>query len=622
MDKLLNTLWGGDHGADSKVEFRPSATALGRLPQFWPMNRFEGPTSTALKSHTKKANKFLIHQEKRILFAISEGKYERAAFIWMLLLKRSVSYQLVLLNRTVKPWYFKYSVTDVHKLFMELRRHCMKWDLEMVLQRVYLDKGMEKYGIPNGKLRPIGAPTLVSKMISKAVTDMVYYIHRSELKSWQHGYRLEQGCFSALYQVWQHIFVDKKEYIYEFDFRSFFNTVPHEYVKEALLRRSELLCNLALSLIRNVRYIFNKLEKESELVIMPKLEFPKEHNLNKAEISNRREAIEKSQNFTKKLPIILRNGVPQGLPISPLLATLALEVTSTPKNLVMYADDGLIFGDNEDERNKWFEELEFNGISTASEKTGRVENEFRFLGTDWNIKERWVKYENHILKWSKEEESILNDHKRIRSWFKRVASVYGAKPTEWTWEIDKNSWIMRFPINLRSDPVKYLLVLTHSYLSAVRETFGFKEKDWDPTKAYTGYKFFPSVNKIFSISASSSKCCADFLRQWKQLNLPKEMVKETLRKSVEKIKLSKGQQRKLEKLMDSPVLYEAVLDDMANKQREKRRPKINKLGRSHIRSNAHKVIINGDLLKRYEFVIFSKYVEQRNAVLTPFKIIW
>ena len=146
--------------------------------------------------------------------------------------------------------------------------------------------------------------------------------------------------------------MDKKEYVYEFDFRSFFNTVPHEYVKEALLRRSKLLCNLTLSLIRNVRYIFDKLEKESELVIMPKLELPKEHNLNKAELANRREAIERSQNFTKKLPIILRNGVPQGLPISPLLATLALEVTSTPKNLVMYADDGLIFGDNEDERNK------------------------------------------------------------------------------------------------------------------------------------------------------------------------------------------------------------------------------------------------------------------------------
>jgi hypothetical protein len=28
------------------------------------------------------------------------------------------------------------------------------------------------------------------------------------------------------------------------------------------------------------------------------------------------------------------------------------------------------------------------GINVASEKTGQLGNEFRFLGTDWNIKEK------------------------------------------------------------------------------------------------------------------------------------------------------------------------------------------------------------------------------------------
>jgi hypothetical protein len=50
--------------------------------------------------------------------------------------------------------------------------------------------------------------------------------------------------------------------------------------------------------------------------------------------------------------IIVREGLPQGLSISPLLATLALESTKTPRNLLMYADDGLIFGNSDEDIQK------------------------------------------------------------------------------------------------------------------------------------------------------------------------------------------------------------------------------------------------------------------------------
>jgi hypothetical protein len=37
---------------------------------------------------------------------------------------------------------------------------------------------------------------------------------------------------------------------------------------------------------------------------------------------------------------------------------------------------------------------------------------------------------------------------------------------------------MRYAINLKTrDPMKYLIVMTHSYLSGVREIFGFKKED-------------------------------------------------------------------------------------------------------------------------------------------------
>lgn len=41
-----------------------------------------------------------------------------------------------------------------------------------------------------------------------------------------------------------------------------------------------------------------------------------------------------------------RTGLPQGLSMSPILATLAIELLEPPKGLVMYADDGLIISDS------------------------------------------------------------------------------------------------------------------------------------------------------------------------------------------------------------------------------------------------------------------------------------
>jgi len=50
----------------------------------------------------------------------------------------------------------------------------------------------------------------------------------------------------------------------------------------------------------------------------------------------------KKNEVTQKLrDLIVREGMPQGLSISPLLSTLVIEQLKAPEGLVMYADDGL-----------------------------------------------------------------------------------------------------------------------------------------------------------------------------------------------------------------------------------------------------------------------------------------
>jgi hypothetical protein len=44
------------------------------------------------------------------------------------------------------------------------------------------------------------------------------------------------------------------------------------------------------------------------------------------------------------VPHIIRKGLPQGLSLSPLLATMVLELFKAPKGLFMYADDGIFIG--------------------------------------------------------------------------------------------------------------------------------------------------------------------------------------------------------------------------------------------------------------------------------------
>lgn len=44
---------------------------------------------------------------------------------------------------------------------------------------------------------------------------------------------------------------------------------------------------------------------------------------------------------------ILREGLPQGLSLSPLLCTLAVEQFKPPKGTFMYVDDGLFIGDKQ-----------------------------------------------------------------------------------------------------------------------------------------------------------------------------------------------------------------------------------------------------------------------------------
>lgn len=221
---------------------------IGRLPHFGRDTRL---------SNIKKANRYLGFQEKRIMNMLSSGNKKGALLTWLMLLKISHSYQILLFNRVYKGWYYKIDREIANKLVLKAINKLRNWDLKLLINRFYIVKR-------SGKLRPIGAPNFESRMISKCLTDIVYAFTVNRRSPEQHGYMKARGTWSAILQV---INLLKEGYKgYEFDLKSFFNVLTPAVVEEGLRGTDKLLKGLIITVLRKIEYRFTKLEEEVELV--------------------------------------------------------------------------------------------------------------------------------------------------------------------------------------------------------------------------------------------------------------------------------------------------------------------------------------------------------------------
>lgn len=160
--------------------------------------------------------------------------------------------------------------------------------------------------------------------------------------------------------------------IVEFDLKGFFNTIKRHAIHEAALRYSMLLANCVKHIMDNTRYIYDRLRVETELI--------------KVDLKHWRDRKGNKDS-------IYRSGVPQGLPLSPLAATIALENEVNMKELVLYADDGILIG-GEDKFKEFIQKSIKVGAEVAVEKTRIVEDKFKFLGLTFDIKNESVSNEH------------------------------------------------------------------------------------------------------------------------------------------------------------------------------------------------------------------------------------
>ena len=255
------------------------------------------------------------------------------------------------------PGIDKMTVNEIDKYFREHGREiktsiwAKKYKPQPV-RRQYIPK-------PNRKKRPLGIPVVVDRVIQQATAQVLSELYDSSFSDHSYGFRPNRSAHGAMNEVLGYL-NDGCEWVIDLDIEKYFDTVNHDKLISIL--RERVKDDVTLHLIRS----FLKAGAMENGVVTPTME-----------------------------------GVPQGGPLSPILANIYLdkfdkELEERGLRFVRYADDCNIFVKSEMAANRvmnsvssWLERKLYLKVSPTKTKVVRP-TKSEFLGfTFWKTMNEW-----------------------------------------------------------------------------------------------------------------------------------------------------------------------------------------------------------------------------------------